>query len=360
MKLPFRLSLYLVALSLLAAACSSASAETSTTATTEPADTTTTSSQPTTTTSRPTTTTEPPVEIPPTINGLPAESDDLIERRAVAVKIDNHANARPQSGLEVADAVYEVLVEGGITRFIALFHQSDVDYVGPNRSGRPTDAELIRPLAVPFQISGAQPWVQQIFREKDLFMVYDNGTTTYRMRHRRAPHNLYSSTLLIRDWADEEGWPDEPPPPLFVYGEEPTELEGDASEITLQYSASFVGSWTWDAVTGTYLRFTEGQPHMWVDADDNEGQVAFDTIVVLTAERYSARGSSGSSVPALHTIGQGDAMVFHHGGYLTGTWEREDDTEMIRIFTADGDEIVLPPGRVWVSVFPNDREVVWE
>jgi hypothetical protein len=99
---------------------------------------------------------------------------------------------------------------------------------------------------------------------------------------------------------------------------------------------------------------------MWVDAEGNEGQVSFDTIVVLKAERYSASGSSGSSVPALHTIGAGDAVVFHHGGVLGGTWERGDDTEMIRIFDLDGDEIVLPPGRVWISVFPDDRTVTWE
>jgi hypothetical protein len=357
MKIPLRITLSFVALALLAAACSSARGAETTTTTFVPVETTTTT-QPTTTTNGPTTTTEPPVVIPATINGLPAESDDLIDRRVVAVKIDNHANARPQSGVELADAVYEVLVEGGITRLIALFHQSDTEYVGPNRSGRPTDAELVRPLGGPFQISGAQPWVQQIFRDKDLFMVYDNRTTTYRMSHRWAPHNLYSSTIAIRDWADEQGWPDDPPPPLFVYGEEPTPLEGRATEIVLRYSAGFVGSWTWNGKT--YLRATEGQPHMWVDAEDGEGQLAFDTVVVLKAERYSARGSSGSSVPALHTVGTGEAIVFRSGGVLEGTWERADDTEMIRIFDGDGDEIVLPPGRVWISVFPDDRELTWE
>lgn len=355
MKLPFRIALSLVVLSLLAAACSSASGA-ETTTTTVPVETTTT--QATTTTTRPTTTTEPRAVIRETINGLPGVTDDLEDRRVVAVKIDNHKKARPQAGLEVADAVYEVLVEGGITRFIALFHQSDSEYVGPNRSGRPTDAELVRPLNGPFQISGAQPWVQAIYREKDLYIVYDNGVTTHRVQERFAPHNLFTSTLAIREWADEEGWPDEPPPPLFVYGEEPTPLSGDATEITLPYSASFSGSWTWDGTT--YLRSTEGEPHMWVDAAGNEGQVAFDTIVVVMAERYSARGSSGSSVPALHTVGTGDIVVFHHGGVLQGTWERTDDTEVIRIFDLAGDEIVLPAGRVWVSVFPDDRTITWE
>ena len=355
MKSPVRIALYLLALTLVAAACSRADGAESTTTTTQEPTTTTTA--PTTTTRATTTTTEPPVTIPATINGMPAESDDLIDRRVVAVKIDNHADARPQSGLEVADAVYEVLVEGGITRFIALFHQSDSDYVGPNRSGRPTDAELVRPLNGPFQISGAQPWVQKIFREKELYVVYDNGVTTFRVKEKAAPHNLYTSTIAIREWADEEGWPDEPPQPLFLYGEEPTPVDDEATEITLEYSSSFVGSWTWDGTT--YLRSTEGEPHMWVDAEGAEGQVAFDTIVVLKAERYTATGA-GTPVPALHTVGSGDAIVFHHGGVLGGTWERGADTDMIRIFDLDGEEIVLPPGRVWISVFPDDETVTWE
>ena len=138
----------LVASALLVSSCTSAeSAETTTTTTLAPvttiATTTTTTAPPTTTT---TTTTIPEPEVSAAINGLPAE-DDLVDRRVVAVKIDNHPNARPQSGLDVADAVYEVLVEAGLTRFIALFHQSDADHVGPNRSGRPTDSQVMGQMA---------------------------------------------------------------------------------------------------------------------------------------------------------------------------------------------------------------------
>ena len=130
---PFRIGFLIAAVALLAAACTSSdSAETTTTAppTTTTTTTTTTTLPPATTTSTSTTTTT--TTLPPiagTINGLPAD-DDLVDRRVVAVKIDNHPKARPQSGLQSADAVYEILVEGGLTRFIALFHQSDDTYVG--------------------------------------------------------------------------------------------------------------------------------------------------------------------------------------------------------------------------------------
>jgi len=86
---------------------------------------------------------------------------DIKLPRVIGVKIDNHWNARPQSGINKADAVFEIPVEANLTRFIAVFHDSDADYLGPMRSGRPTDPTVLAPLNATFIISGAQPWVQR-------------------------------------------------------------------------------------------------------------------------------------------------------------------------------------------------------
>src|SRR5665811_669409 len=184
MKLLSKTFVVAVALAAIAAGCSSndsADTTTSTLAATTTSETTTTIEATTTTTSSTTTTTLVP-GIAPTINGLPGE-EGTEDRRVVAVKIDNHPLARPQSGIQDADAAYEVLVEGGLTRFIALFHQSDSDYVGPNLSGRPTDSTLMAPLGGVFQISGAQSWVQDIFKLDGIHVSYDTGATTWRMHH---------------------------------------------------------------------------------------------------------------------------------------------------------------------------------
>ncbi|HEX9977599.1 MAG TPA: DUF3048 domain-containing protein, partial [Acidimicrobiia bacterium] len=153
----------LTAFSLIAAACSGggdADTTTTTAATTTAATTTTT--PPTTTTSSTTTlpdsttvTTFPPDFASP-LNGLAAEDDILVDRRAIAIKIDNHPVARPQSGLQAADAIIELLVEGGFTRFIALFHDNDTDYIGPVRSLRATDSTLVTAIGAPLVISGGQ------------------------------------------------------------------------------------------------------------------------------------------------------------------------------------------------------------
>jgi hypothetical protein len=211
-----------------------------------------------------------------------------------------------------------------------------------------------------FQISGAQSWVQRVFRSDGVRVVYDNGFTTYRMGHRSAPHNLYTSTPDIRDYADDREWLDKAPPPLFVYGHEPTGTTESAETITFDWSDQPDVVWTWDGEQ--YLRFNGTTPHEWVDADDNTGQVSFDMLVVITSDRYTARdpAGAGSSVPAIHTTGSGEALVFHSGGVFEATWERETVQDMIRVVDEDGDDVILPPGRVWISVFPDHRTITWE
>jgi len=351
-----------VALAVITAACSSDDAADTTTTSfadlTTSTEATTTSEVTTTTTSTTTTTTLPP-GIEPTINGLPGE-DGTGERRIIAVKIDNHPSARPQSGIEVADAAYEVLVEGGLTRFIAMFQQSDTDYLGPNRSGRPTDSALMASLDGAFQISGAQSWVQNIFERDGVHVVYDNGATTYRTSHRSAPHNLYTSTPDIRDYADDRGWPDTLPAPLFVYGHEPTETTESAEVITFDWSDQPDVVWEWDGEQ--YLRFNGNVAHQWINRDAESGQVAFDMLVVMKADQYIAKDPSGqgSSVPAMTTTGSGEALVFHSAGVFEATWERETVQDMIRVVDEDGNDVILPPGRVWINVFPDHRTITWE
>lgn len=355
------LLLGLVAFALIAAACSSGSSQDSTTTTTTEATTTTTTQAETTTTSpATTTTTDAGTEVSGAINGLPAD-ESLIERRVVAVKIDNHIKARPQSGLELADAVFEIPVEGGITRFIALFHQSDSGYVGPNRSGRVTDSKIMASMSgSPIQISGAQGWVQSVFASDDVNVSYDTGFTTFRRQHRSAPHNLFTSTLLIRDYADERGWPDVNPGNLFTFGE-PTPGEGSATTIEVPFSGTPPSTWAWDGEQ--YLHYQGTEPHVWVTENDEEtGQVAFDTLVVMKMTKYTARPASGSGtpIPSVETVGTGDALVFYGGQVIAGSWERGSIEDRFTLTAEDGAELVLPPGRVWIHLQPDTETVTWE
>jgi hypothetical protein len=359
-RTPFRIALAVAALAMVATACSSAEPE-ATTTTTVPETTTTTVPETTTTTvPETTTTTEPGTEISDSVNGLPVEDDLLVERRVVAVKIDNHPRARPQFALNQADAVYEVLVEGGITRFIALFHQSDADYLGPNRSGRVTDSKIVASLAgAPFQISGAQGWVKSIYERDGINAVYDFGTTTFRNDDRPKPHNLITSTPAIREYADERGWPDEGPGNLFAYGE-PSPTDGEATFIEVAFSDVPPSTWAWDGTE--YLRFNGSVPHEWTDTEGNVGQVTADVLVTMKMRKYIERNpaGSGTALPTMDTLGSGEALVFHSGQVTAGTWEREAIEDPFLLTTADGVELVMPPGRVWISLVPENETITWE
>ncbi len=334
-----------------------------------PTTTTTTGAPVTTTTAAPTTTAESTTSTSTTVaagpvsqlNGLPTGEDTDLDRRVVAVKVDNHPDARPQSGLQEADAVMELIVEGGLSRFIALFHESDSEYVGPVRSVRPTDPTLVRPLDAVLQISGGQPWVQNIVSGAGVNFLSESASSTFRISGRSAPHNLYASTPAIRELADERGWPDEPPADgaWFTFGTPPP-ADATAETVTLDWSSQqpVPVVWRWDGEQ--YLRSYGETPHEWVDAEGERGQIATDTLVVLTTPLYTASGSSGSSVPALETTGTGTAYVFVDGSVIEGTWQRDEITEAFSLTTADGATIELPAGRLWVSVFPDSRPVTWE
>ncbi len=304
--------------------------------------------------------------LPPSpLNGMGVEDAAALDRRVIAVKIDNHWEAQPQSGIEQADAVYELLVEGGLTRFIALFHHSDTEYLGPVRSGRPTDPTLVKYIGAPLQISGAQPWISSIIAGYGVKLLGDNGNTTFRIRTRSAPHNLYGSTLLMRDEADRREYPDEAPvQPIFDFGE-PTPGSPDATIVSLDWSDRPVVRWEWNGTE--YMRFNGDNPHNWrsapvEDEELTEEQITTDTIVAITATKYWASSASGagSAVPALDTVGSGSAYVFYGGRVVEGNWERESVDERFELTLEDGSAITIPAGRLWISVFPNNQQITWE
>lgn len=329
-----------------------------------PADLTTTTTTATTTTT--TTTIDPdattvttfPSAFASPLNGLPATNTLQLDRRAIAVKVDNHPQARPQSGIETADAMLETIVEGGLTRFIALFHDDDAERVGPIRSLRPTDSALVAPINAPLAISGGQAWIQAIAVRRDVRLI---GETQgfFRLGSRRAPHNLYATTDAIRATADRRNLSNDPPPGLFQIGEWPIPAE-PATEITMDWSDAGRVRWVWE--DGVYTRWNGTSPHMWVDAQSETGQVTAGVLIVISGRQYTERNpaGSGSNVPAIETVGSGDAWIFAVGRVWRGTWQRASANDPFTVFELDGTPAVVPTGIPWISVFPEQRSITYE
>lgn len=324
-----------------------------TTATTAPASPSTTS---TSTTARTTTTLQAGVQSP--LNGLHVLDETLIDRRVIAVKIDNHAQARPQSGVEQADAMIELMAEG-VTRFIALSLQTDIDYLGPNRSVRPTDPTLVKPLNATLVISGGQDWIKSIVSSVGVPLNGEIPPASFRQSHRSAPHNLYVSTLLHRDLATRRGFSDEPmQQPWFEWGG----LQGteSATEVTLNWTPGLVVTWKYEE--GRYVRYLGQNTQNWTDQTrETLEPMAYDTLIVIMTEMFwqGAPSGAGSAVPVMTTIGSGVAQVFSGGKVTTGTWDRRTNNDPFTLHTDSGEEMLVPPGQLWVNIFPRDRTVGW-
>ena len=321
------------------------SAAPSTVATTVPlTDPPTTTAAPTTTVA--TTTTVPaPVPVYP-LTGLPVTDAAVAARPALVVKIDNNAKARPQSGLNEADIVFEEIVEIQ-TRFAAVFHSQAADPVGPIRSGRTQDIDLLgsfnRPL---FVWSGGNPGVTDAIEGSDLrelsaLKSSAQGAGFFRSNDRNAPHNLYASASAAWSIAPADAGP---PPQQFQYlpagqapvGEPAAGCNGEMDGLSVE--------WRYDAASGLYLRTNDGTPHN----DALSGQVSTNNVVVMEV-RYRASAVDNRS-PEAQTIGSGTVYVFTGGVLVRGTWSRADRYSPVVLTDTAGNPILLTPGRTFVEL----------
>ena len=328
-----------------------------TTTTTTGADTTTTTTAATPGT---TVTTAPgPPLTPSPLTGLGVADPDSVNRRTMSVKVDNHWDARPQVGIGEAEAVFELLVESGITRFIALFHTVDSTYVGPVRSVRPTDPHLLRHLNTTVLASGGQDWIINTFPRNGVGVIGEIGVGGYREETRRAPHNYFVNTAELRPTADQRLYPNTPPPPLFEIGDLPVSgIPGGVSQVTMEWAPTNSVTWKWNG--SEYERHLEDGPHTWTHVEGGEEVITADVLVVIYSRLfYTTPPQGGVTLPTMETTGEGRVLVFAEGQVVDGRWERADTTQPFSFMLADGSPITVPAGRPWISLFPDGRLVSW-
>jgi hypothetical protein len=145
---------------------------------------------------------------------------------------------------------------------------------------------------------------------------------------------------------------------LFAWESWSDELRALATSISFDWSPGLQVRWDW---TGEqYVRYTGGEPHQWIPREGDPEQLSTDTLIVLFARRYTASPSgAGSSVPAMDTVGTGRALVFSGGEVREGTWSRDAIEEPFALQDGDGATLTVPPGRPWISVFPDSRSITW-
>ncbi len=290
---------------------------------------------------------EPPATEPGTfpLTGLKGDSPD---RAAAVIKIDNGKPAQPHDGLNAADIVIEEEVEGGVTRFAAVFHSTS-SIVGPVRSGRTTDIALASSFGTPlFLYSGANDITELYLRKQTNFQNRNVGTSSgyWRADDRKAPSNLFTDTAP--HWASATG---EAPPAHFAYGDS-TSVGSEAKEFSIGYRSK--PTWTWSGET--WQRSQYGAPHTLVDGE----QVAAENVVVIEAESVDTGmvDASGGAVPEFVYVGSGKATIFTQGKQIDGVWTKPSLTSVATFTTSEGDVIELTPGRTWIQLIDASSDLL--
>lgn len=296
------------------------------------------------------TTTTPGAPVMP-LTGLPITDPTAPARVALVVKIDAHPEARPQSGLNQADIVFEENVEQ-YTRFAAVFQTNAPDPVGPIRSGREQDVQLLGSLNKPiFAWSGGNPGVTQVINSSD-FVVANVQTNarqaskSFRSGDKKVPHNLYAYGSGLFTMAPDGATP---PPQQFQYLRAGESAAGTASAgVELKMDGGLKVRWDFDSKSGTYLRFQDGKAHN----DAALGQVNSTNVVVLVVDYVQS--SIYAPSPIAQTLGTGEVYVFTAGKLVHGTWTRDDRLKPFTLTADDGTPIRLTPGRTWVELARAD------
>jgi hypothetical protein len=291
------------------------------------------------------------------LTGEPVTSESEIPNRpAMAVKIDNIGRARPQSGLNEADIVIEEIINDGATRFAAVFHSQDVDLLGPVRSGRYPDIQLLEAFDRPLYVwSGGNAGVTYYIRNSKLVNLSAVNTSGYyRRAGRPSPHNLYTSTEAMWEKTPEDF---SIPPVVLPYLREGDTLDGEVADTINVVMDNVDVRWEYDAETGTYCRWQDGSEHM----TENRGQVCTDNVVVMQANYLQS--PIDARTPDAQMLGSNTVAVFTGGTVRTGVWLRWETTDRYAFFDnlTDLNEIRLQPGRTFIEL-PRavDGTVTWE
>jgi len=285
-------------------------------------------------------------------------------RRVIAFKVDNNLNARPQSGLQEADTVMEILVEGGMTRFLAFYMDKTSTYVGPIRSARPTDPNLVRPYGGILVVSGATAGLIPAIRDLGVPVLEEvSAPTMFRIANRKAPHNLYADTELVREYIDTRGFLfNQDVNPLYDFGNNQSNWVSGANRVTIKYSDFSTVIWKMD--NDQYSRFIvdgyspeeEAVAHNFITRDGYSDILQIPTVVVIQGPLYN---DEVTTLPSVLTVGIGPVTIFHDGEYIEGTWRRNDITEPFEFLDNNQEKIQVPPSKQWIHILPLNGEILW-
>ncbi|MFQ3565866.1 MAG: DUF3048 domain-containing protein [Aggregatilineales bacterium] len=321
------------------------------------------------------------------LTGQPYPSEEAFNRRNLIVKISNYPPiVRPQSGVNAADVVYEYEVEGGVTRLAAIYRNNAPTHVGPVRSGRLLDIELVPMYQALFAYSGASQPVQRIILSQEWARavispsIGDNcveaGFCRYPGDGLVFEHTLYVNTQMIWERAERRGINTGLRARGFAFNDTPDPGGLVANDIFVNWYGRTDARWQWDPLRQRYVRFTDGLPHF--DAADGE-QLWADNLIIIEVPHEERpdlfEEESRSASQQINLWDQGRAYLMRDGVYYQGFWRRPCDRRWgdnpptptpegytvtspcgsepgtaLQVIYGNGTPMMMKPGRTWVMV----------
>jgi hypothetical protein len=279
------------------------------------------------------------------------ETDSEITTRPIMVMVNNHAKARPQSGLTQADIIYEILAEGEITRLVAIYQSQQPKVIGPVRSIRPYFIDVGKSYDAIMVHAGGSPDAYDILQNEKLDHldeIRNAGPYFWRESFRKPPHNLYTDLTKIHAGISKLGLRTTyQMQNLFFLPEDQTPTGDDAAKIDLTFLLkSYKVTYLYDPQSRVYKRFINGEPHTDLTTDQ---QLSATNVVVLGADHKVVDDKGRREI---HLLGKGKGLLFQRGKVQAVQWERSKNEEPFRLMK-DGKEVGLYPGVTHYLIVPN-------
>jgi len=297
-----------------------------------------------------------PLTTPSDLTGLPV-SPTVNQRPVTAVMIENSLDARPQSGLGQAGVVFEAVAEGGITRFMALYQDTQPTNLGPIRSARPYYVEWSMGFDAGYAHVGGSPDALADIKAwgvRDLDEFY-NGSSYHRISTREAPHNVYTSIAELNQLEDSKGYtssnytsfPRKAAAPAKVPTVKTIDLTLSGPDYNVHYD--------YNPATNSYNRSEGGAPQ--IDANTNAQLSPNVVIAIVVPESQGALDSSGAYYSDYQAIGSGAVEVFQDGTETTGEWTKDSNTDQITFTASNNQPIKLDPGQTWITAVTSSSNI---
>lgn len=293
------------------------------------------------------------------LTGKEVSTEAITERPVLAVMIENSPEARPQSGLKEAGVVFEAVAEGGITRFIALYQESEPSLIGPVRSVRPYYLDWAAGFSPAVAHVGGSNQALTMIRSGNYGVDLDqssNSSAYWRTRDRRSPHNVYTDYSHLSSLAKAKGKTASKFTSLTrqpVSSSPKTDSEA-ATTINLNISTGkFAVSYKYNSESQTYDRYQGNVSHQ----DREKGQISPDVVVALHVNQTL---QSDRIHNAITTVGSGECYIFQNGIVVKGSWQKDSETSQFKFLDASGAEIKLKRGQTWITAVPNGKAITWQ